>query len=367
MDLQEEHETMPQEPDETTVDRNTVARITATVLARLARRRRRIRAAKWSGIGLTTAALLALALWALPRQGPSREDKTAEPAPLPAPEATVPAREGSAVEPDVERRARPTTVASPSPRRQARDLWRDALVAHATEREAGGPGAEALAGLLAQALSEVDSATLKVLVHDVRRGALSVLEKRSSGFTGDLLWALGRSERDRAWPILEAAFDTLGPLPAAIWAAGEMGETRAVPLLRRLVLLGDRRGEAAAAALRKIPGREALEALLAVAEGTRGGGELLFPDLAREIEQALREREMEISSYLLDSEKPRRSLAIKALFEIGSPTALASLVRALEDPECRAVARHYLVRAARQDLGPRPDAWQRWLAEETKA
>ncbi|MBN1442378.1 MAG: hypothetical protein JXA90_06690 [Planctomycetes bacterium] len=363
---------MPPEPDDAIVDR-----IAQTVLGRIARRRRRILAARCAGISVSACALIGLALWRAPwpdasRRAPSPESDIVAPTPVPAASTgEPPARSaaGSTARTIPAAPSEASLAASPvriSPRARARELWRDALAARASEREAGGPGTDALGAFLAGALPELDEPTTRTLVHDVRRGALGALERRSPGFTEDFLWALGGMDRARAWPLVEATLEAVGPIPAAIWTAGELRETRAVPLLRRLVLLGDERGEAAAAALRKIPGRDALEALLAAAEGTRGAGELLFPALASEIDAAIREREAEISAYLSASESPRRVLALRALFDIRTETALASMVRALEDPGCRDVARHYLSRAAKRDLGPRPEAWRRWLAEETR-
>ena len=37
------------------------------------------------------------------------------------------------------------------------------------------------------------------------------------------------------------------------------------------------------------------------------------------------------------------------------------MLRALEVPELARAARQCLIRLARQDLGPRPEAWRRWL------
>ena len=121
--------------------------------------------------------------------------------------------------------------------------------------------------------------------------------------------------------------------------------------------------EPIAAALGRIPGRESLQALLSAYEATRGAGSLLLPALREKVSAALREREGEIVEYLFESDPPARPLLFKALWELKTPGAIAAMVRALDEGQLRDLARHFLARIAKKDLGPRPEAWSRWLGE----
>jgi hypothetical protein len=180
-----------------------------------------------------------------------------------------------------------------------------------------------------------------------------------------LLVDLGRSAVPEAWPILAAVLETAGPHPTAIQAAVDLADPRAVPFLERWLYLGDERSEAVAEALRLIPGQESLEGLVRASLAFRGRGSLVFPRIARRIDAALREREGELCTYLFEARPALRPLAAEALVALRTRDAIATVVRALGNKALHATARQHLIRIAKKDLGPRPEAWQRWLAETT--
>ena len=344
-------------------------RITRSVLERLARRRRRILIGKTAFAAFGLTALLSLGFvaresWRPP--GPSIEvvEVPGESSGIVAPEEKPDAEAPGDVQ---EKPAVPVRIEKPkSPREIARAFWEECRQFNAPETGAPSAGTgDGLSDYIEWVLPDMSGEAVSLIAADIRVGALK--DRRGLPDRWGLHFAreLGRSRVREAWPILAAVLESLGPQIEAIEAAGDLEDPRAVPILRRWLFLADKRALAVAEALRKIPGVESMEALLAAGDATRGSGGLFMPQFREAVKAALREREEDVASYLLNAPLAKRHLAFATLAEIGSESALATLVQAMEAPALRAMARNYLIRIARKDLGPRPEDWSRWLAESS--
>jgi len=210
-----------------------------------------------------------------------------------------------------------------------------------------------------------------------------------------ILTAIGRSHSAAAWPVIERALHDRAADPAALLAAGALGDARAIPLVRRWVYLDDERGRAAVDALRRIPGVESARALLdalaqlesvpqgasssvrgAIASALRDRAEDALVVLRRELEasapsvRAVRrlaelfpdEAPAVLEPVLLEGAPSLRPSICRALVTIGTPEALLVLIRGLEHGEVRSLARDALVELANVDFGPDPRAWRSWHA-----
>jgi hypothetical protein len=347
-----------------------VDRIARSVLARLTRRRRRLLLGKAAFAAFGLAAFLSLAFVARETWGPKglpplevvetpgKPDKTGAPEEKPGAEPPRDEKEKPAVPIPTERPR--------SPREVARTFWEESRKFEAPD--AGTPSADTRDGLsdhLQWVLPDTSEEAVGLIAADIRRGVLKDRRGLPDRWSLHFARELGRSGVREAWPLLAAVLESLGPQIEAIEAAGDLEDSRAVPILRRWLFLGDKRALAVAEALRKIPGAESIEALLGAADALRGPSGLLLPQFKKTVKTALREREEEVARYLRDAPLARRHLAFAALAEIGSESALATLVQAMEEPALRATARNYLIPIARKDLGPRPEAWSRWLAESS--
>ena len=210
--------------------------------------------------------------------------------------------------------------------------------------------------------------------------------------------ALGRSQSREAWPLLIAIMETDGPTPSILEALGALGDARAVPALERFIYLHDDRAHAATRALAKIPHRRALRALLRAYQSMGACAEPFSPKNRALLTEALRARGAatlselradystrpdqialgtlielfpdaaggELARLLPTADRRSRPQIFRALASLGTASAIVTLIDALEDPSLRVLARQSLTRIVRHDLGPRPDAWKRWLRENRK-
>jgi len=342
-----------------TDDEARVNRIAASVLGRLDRRRRRIRALRCSAALVCAAAIVLFALTSRP--------------PAPAPgisEAPKPseARKTQAEVPQVSRAESPSGgVSRPGPaarveskREPARRTPRETAIRLLKDLERAA-AEERLSEIAPGALADLDRPVALAIAAEIRAARLT--GRRGEDWISSFAAELGQSGRADAWPILSAILDRLGPEATVIEAAGRLGEPRAVPIIKRWLYLGDLRSEAALGALRSIPGPESLEALLSAFEATRGT-DLMMPRFRKQLNEAVREREGEICRYIVEGKRELRILAFKALAQLGTQEGAAAMVAALEDPASRSLARQFLVQVVGKDLGPRPEAWSRWLQKE---
>jgi hypothetical protein len=291
-------------------------RIARGVMARLERRKRRTRTLRRGGVVLVVGAAAIAALVMHDRPAPPDVPAIARVEAPVAPPTPAPRR--SPKKP-LERRARTTASAQPPAADPVKDL-RDRVA-----REARGG----------------DRSRVRRLAGEVARSGLP-----------------------DAWPLLDRVIEALGPDAAAIEAAGEIADPRAVPYLARSLRLADRRAALAADALARIPGDGSLAALVEAHERMRGAEGTLLPEVRKKVALALREREDEVLGLLLDARPDGPQRLLRTLADLRTPAALAAVVESLERPALRALARQLLARVAGRDLGPEPARWQRWLMTE---
>jgi hypothetical protein len=289
-------------------------RIARGVLSRLGRRRRRARVLRGATVALVVATAVMVTLTTLDHTPPLAVPNIVR-VEAPAPPAPA-ARKGW-----VQARKRPAKAAAESPAARA--------------------PLDDLRGRVRRETKHGDRSRLRVLAGEVaRRGGA------------------------KAWPLLSQVIDALGPDAAAIEAAGEVGDPRAVPYLKRALRLADHRAALAADALRRIPGNDSLAALVEAHERMRGPEGELLPEIRARVALAVRAREDEVLGLLLDAVPSQQPCLLRTLAELRTPAALQAMVEALEWPALRPVARQLLARIAGKDLGAEPARWQRWLSTE---
>ena len=332
--------------------------IARRVLARLERRRRRVRAARLAAAAAPLLALAALVSLQREPEAPGAPVTAAAPAP------TAPRETPSAASPAPRSIARKARRASPAPPAAPLDPARRLL--ELCDRP--GSSADEIATILRSDVLDRGPAAIQRVAREVRSRARSGARRGGGTDWMDRLSdGVGVTGAPEAWPVLAAVFESRAPAIASIDAAGRIGEPSAAPVLARCLYLGDRRAPAAAAALGRVPGGEALAALLHAHAQTRGAGRALLPGVAEEIEAALRMRDEEMRRLLLDPGAPPHVHLFQAIADLRAPAALSGLIDLLERPDLRSAARRFLRIAAGKDLGAAPEAWRLWLATEALA
>jgi hypothetical protein len=329
------------------------ATLRRVALRRVVRRRRKLRAAGWTAGSAAALALIALLLAV--EATPSRPGVP----PARSTAAVIEARQVAppSAAPRVARRRLSRLAQAPV---TVRETFEGRITGARSPRDVARVFWEACGALEGEALASF----FRVVLPRLRTGERSAIAARGRDLgeaPARVAAELGRSGVEDAWPLLAALLEARGPEPALMEAAGALGDARAVPVLRRWLCLADARAVAAASALGRIPGREALQALVSAFDASRGAGALLVPALREEVAASLERRSDELCEYLFEAASAARPVVFRALAELGTPGAVASLVRALGEPELRPLARRHLASIAKKDLGPRPEDWSRWL------
>jgi hypothetical protein len=243
---------------------------------------------------------------------------------------------------------------------------------------------------------ELTTRAVGTVVSQIQRGDYPGGRHRPGGEAWTVWFArsLAGTGTSEAWPFMEALLTAHGPNVACMQAAGELGDPRAVAFLDRWIGLAGPRGDATVEAIARIPGREAVEHLLGVYQRTLVRVGSLSPAPRGLVAEALRARASEALTLLREACAAERatSLTVRAfaalfpeeavphfcrlafeapahvrpfIFEglatIGTQEAVETLLRAMEEPALRPLARRSLIRVAKRDLGARPDTWKRWF------